>query len=282
VSVAERRIDPFLGTVVHVVTSRQSRPNLPSTGCPFCVGGLEAPEPYDVKAFPNRWPALGEGMCEVVLYTSRHDATFATLGVPGARKVVDLWADRTAALRHIPGVEFVLVFENRGREVGATIDHPHGQVYAYDHVPSRPRRRLEAEWRPDGDPGDRLVMDLGGWTASTQGVPVHPVSISVAPKHRLDDLPSAGDADRTELAALLVDLMGRLDRLHSRPLPYMMWLYQTPSPWPGPAPWFNIEIVSPWRAAGVPRHIAAAELACEEYFNPVDPVDIAARLRALA
>src|SRR6187455_734036 len=53
--------DPYLGTVVHVVASRQARPNLPSTGCPFCVGGLEAPEPYDVRSFPNRWPAYAPG-----------------------------------------------------------------------------------------------------------------------------------------------------------------------------------------------------------------------------
>ena len=60
------RIDRYLGTVVHVVSSRQARPNLPSTGCPFCVGGLEAPEPYEVRSFPNRWPALGEGRCRVI------------------------------------------------------------------------------------------------------------------------------------------------------------------------------------------------------------------------
>ena len=59
------RVDPFLGTVVHVVTSRQGRPNLPSVSCPFCVGGLEAPEPYDVRSFPNRWPALGAGRLPV-------------------------------------------------------------------------------------------------------------------------------------------------------------------------------------------------------------------------
>jgi len=45
----DRRVDPYLGTVVHVVGTRQARPNLPSTGCPFCVGVLEAPEPYDVR-----------------------------------------------------------------------------------------------------------------------------------------------------------------------------------------------------------------------------------------
>ena len=146
---SELRVDPYTGTAVHVVEARQDRPDLPSTGCPFCVGGLEAPEPYDVFWFPNRWPAMGGDRCEVVLYTSQHDATFWSLGVDGIRKVIDLWADRTTALGARDDVDFVLVFENRGPEVGATIAHPHGQIYAYDHVPDRPSRRLAAAWRPE-------------------------------------------------------------------------------------------------------------------------------------
>ena len=78
------RADPFDGTQVHVVGTRQKRPNLPSTGCPFCVGGLEAPEPYDVRSFSNRWPAMPGDRCEVVLYTPEHDATFQSLGTDGS------------------------------------------------------------------------------------------------------------------------------------------------------------------------------------------------------
>lgn len=279
----ETHVDPHLGTVVHVVRSRQDRPNLPTVGCPFCVGGLEAPEDYELKAFPNRWPALGEGRCEVVLYTSDHDATFSSMGAAGALRVIDLWADRTTALRHLPDIEFVLVFENRGPEVGATIAHPHGQIYAYDHVPSRPLRRLDGGWRPDPDPGERLVIEHRGWRVWTQLAPVHPISISIAHKDQFPDLPSADQSHRSGLAETMVDLLARLDRLFDRPLPYMMWLNQAPVTWSDDvSPWFNIELVSPWRSSGVPRFIAAAELACDEYFNPVAPNDIAARLRQLA
>ena len=276
------RIDPFTGTAVHLVPARQGRPNLPSSDCPFCVGGLEAPDPYSAKAFPNRWPALGEGRCEVVLYTPDHDATFASLGVDGARRVVDLWAERTEFLRSQTDVEYVLVFENRGAEVGATIAHPHGQIYAYDHVPSRPLRRLQNGWRPDAEPGDRLVVTHDGWQVVTQSAPVFPVSLSVAPIERYPDLSSMPPATRIAFADVLVDIFGRLDRLFGQPLPYMMWLHQSPTDWQGPDAWFDLEIVSPWRAAGVARYIAAAEVACEEYFNPVDPAELAARLRALA
>lgn len=284
----DTRIDPYLGTVVHLVRSRQHRPNLPESGCPFCVGGLESPEPYEARSFPNRWPSLGEGRCEVVLYTADHDATFASLGVDGAQRVVDLWADRTTALRRAGGVAYVLVFENRGAEVGATIAHPHGQIYAFDHVPARPLRRMQAGWRPDPDPGERLVVDHAHWRVVTQGAPVFPVALSVSPRVPVPDLPSLSHELRRGLAEVLVDVFDRLDRLFDLPLPYMMWINQAPTPGHPAAGgvaddghWLDIEIVSPWRAAGVQRYIAAAEVACEEYFNPVSPEDVADRLRSL-
>jgi UDPglucose--hexose-1-phosphate uridylyltransferase len=278
----EVRIDPVLGTVVHVVGARQKRPNLPSTGCPFCVGGIEAPEPYDVRWFSNRWPAMAGDRCEVVLYTSDHDATFPSLGVTGARKVIDLWADRTSALGARDDVDYVLVFENRGPEVGATIAHPHGQIYAYDHVPSRQSRRLGGGWAPERDPGDRSVLAVDGWSAWVPYAPTFPLAIEVAPDRRIPDLPTMGSDDRDALAAVLIDVFARLDRLFDRPLPYMMWLNQRPAVAQGyDDAWFNIEIVSPWRSAGVQRFIAAAEIASDEYFNPVVPADVAARLRDL-
>lgn len=275
------RIDPFLGTRVHVVGTRQARPNLPSTGCPFCPGGLEAPEPYDVRWFRNRWPAMPGDRCEVVLYTSQHDATFSSLGVDGARKVIDLWAERTAALGARPDVHYVLCFENRGPEVGATIAHPHGQIYAYDHVPERQRRLLEAKWSPDLEPDDRLVAEYEGWVASVPYASTYPIALSVAPRVQVPDVTSIDDEGRNGLAAMLVDVLGRLDALYGRPLPYMMWLNQRPTDdgdWP--QAWFNIEIVSPWRGPGVQRFIAAAEVACGEYFNPVIPEVLAEMLRA--
>ncbi|MEO6651860.1 MAG: DUF4931 domain-containing protein [Ilumatobacteraceae bacterium] len=279
---SEIRTDPVLGTVVHVVRARQERPNLPSSGCPFCVGGIEAPAPYDVRWFPNRWPAMEGERCEVVLYTPEHDATFHSLGIEGARKVIDLWADRTRRLGARDDVDCVLVFENRGPEVGATIAHPHGQIYAYDHVPDRQRRRLDGGWRPDHQPGDRLVIERDGWAAWVPHAPTFPLAVELAPLDRRPDLDSMSSADRSGLAGILIDVLARVDRVYDGPTPYMMWLNQRPTvtdPTRFADAWFNIEIVSPWRSAGVQRFIAAAEVASDEFFNPVIPEDIAERLR---
>ena len=280
-TIADLRTDVHTGCRTFVVGSRQDRPNLPA-GCPFCPGGLEAPEPYDVRWFANRWPAMPDDRCEVVLYTAEHDATFWSLGAAGARRVVDLWAERTAALGARPDVAYVLVFENRGAEVGATIPHPHGQIYAFDSVPPEPLRELRRGER-FSEPGDRLVATAPGWRAWVPEAPVFPYALLLVPDERVPDLPSLEDAGRDGLAAVLVDVLERLDRVFDAQTPYMLWIHQRPfdgGDWPQAR--LHVEIVSPWRAPGVPRFVAAGELGSGLYFNPVAPEAAARSLREAA
>jgi UDPglucose--hexose-1-phosphate uridylyltransferase len=273
------RTDVHTGARTYVVASRQERPNLPELGCPFCPGGLEAPEPYEVRWFANRWPAMPSGRCEIVLYSPRHEATFWSLGVDGARKVIDLWAERSEALGARDDVAYVLVFENRGADVGATIAHPHGQIYAFDFIPDVPARELE-RGTSLGEPGDRLVAEAPGWLAWVPEAPVFPYALVLCPDDPVPDLPSLGAEGRDGLARLLVDVLGRLDRLFGTETPYMLWIHQRPfdgGDWPGAR--LHVEIVSSWRAPGVPRFIAAGELGSGVYFNPVAPEDAARGLR---
>ncbi len=273
------RTDELSGVRTFVVDSRQDRPNLPAAGCPFCPGGLEAPEDYEVRWFANRWPAMPDERCEVVLYTSQHDATFWSLGAPGARKVIDLWAERSAALGAREDIEYVLVFENRGAQVGATITHPHGQIYAFDFVPELPHSELVNGSRL-GEPGDRLVSESPGWRAWVPSAPVFPYAVRLVPDDPVPDLPSLGDAGRDGLATLLVDVLERFDRLFDAVTPYMLWIHQRPfdgNEWPGAR--LHAEIVTPWRAPGVPRYVAAGELGSGVFFNPVAPDAAAQALR---
>jgi UDPglucose--hexose-1-phosphate uridylyltransferase len=276
---AELRFDVHTGTRTYVVASRQERPNLPDATCPFCPGGLEAPEPYEVRCFVNRWPAMPDGRCEVVLYTPQHEATFWSLGTGGARKVIDLWADRSAALGARDDVEYVLVFENRGAEVGATIAHPHGQIYAFGFVPSVPLRELE-RGNVFAEPGERLVTTAPGWRAWVPEAPIFPYALVLAPDGNVPDLPSLDGAGREGLAAILIDVLERLDRLFDAQTPYMLWIHQRPfdgGDWRSAR--LHVEIVSPWRAPGVTRYVAAGELGSGVYFNPVAPEHAAQSLR---
>lgn len=277
------RVDPLTGDLVYVVAERQNRPNLPAGECPFCPGGLEAPEPYDVRSFENRWPPFPDGRCEIVLYTPKHDAAFWELSAAEARQVVDLWADRSAELGARDDVSYVLVFENRGPEVGATIAHPHGQIYAFDLVPPRALVELHRGDRSAFDDlavGERCVASAGGWRAWVPLAANWPYELLLAPSSQVPDLPSLDGDGRQDLAGLLQDALGRLDRLFDAPMPYMMWFHQRPTDggeWP--SAWLHLHIAPFLRSSGTPRFVAAGELGSQVFFNPVDPDTAAARLR---
>jgi UDPglucose--hexose-1-phosphate uridylyltransferase len=282
----DARVDPLSGATTVVTGSRQSRPNLPSTGCPFCVGGLEAPEPYDVRWFTNRWPAIPDDRAEVILYTPDHDATFWSLGAEGAAAVVGLWSERTVELGGRDDVAYVLPFENRGPEVGATIAHPHGQLYAFPEVPDAARRELDGDddgcrlCTALGDPGERLVTAVDGWVAEVPHAALWPFELLLRPLAHVPDLPAGGPVEHRRLGALLVDVLERLDRLFDAPMPSMLWVHQRPTDggeWPGAH--LHVHVAPLLRAAGTPRFVAAGELGSGVYFNPVAPEDAAAQLR---
>lgn len=124
-------------------------------------------------------------------------------------------------------VQDVLIFENRGREVGATIDHPHGQIYAFDHVPERTKKRIDNSWQPDSD-STRRFIEKDGWAAWVTYAPIYPVSIEIAPLKRIADLTIMSETDRMSLTEILRDVLQRLDRLYASKTPYMMWINQQP------------------------------------------------------
>ena len=267
---------------VWVASDRQRRPNLPTASCPFCPGGLEAPEPYTCRAFVNRWPAMPDDRCEVILYSSDHDATFVSLGVEGVRRVIDLWAERTEALGARPDVAAVLPFENRGAEVGATISHPHGQIYAFDAVPPALLAELDAQtcWACSAVPPELVVSDIGGWRASIAAAAHYPFELLIAGDAHRPDLPSLDDGERDGLAAVLVDALRRLDQVFDAPMPYMLWVHQRPTDggaWP--TAHVHVEIVGLYRAPNTPRYVAAGEIGSGVWFNPVAPADAARLLR---
>lgn len=308
----ELRLDPLTGNWVSVVGNRQSRPNLPATGCPFCVGGLEAPEPYDTRAFVNRWPAYAPGdpvdldaavaarvapavgAAEVILYSPVHDGSLGSLGVAQIRKVVDLWAERTATLLARPEVEYVLVFESRGAEVGATIHHPHGQLYAFPFVPPLPEKEAERSRRlgcvvcatVDRERGDtrRVVADDGDWVAWVPFASGYPYGVDLASRRHVGSLAELDDDGRDSLARMLADVLGRYDRLwaghpdRSDIFPYLMWIHQAPAEHDGEYH-VHVHLAPPQRAPGVARFIAAGEAGAGTLSNPVVPEDAARALR---
>jgi UDPglucose--hexose-1-phosphate uridylyltransferase len=310
----ELRFDRLSGRWVNIVGHRQARPNLPEGSCPFCPGGLEAPEPYDVRWFENRWPALAPGApvdlaaahaagtgrvpatgaSEVVLFSPEHDQSLATLPHRQLRKVVDLWAARTEELLAREEIKYVLVFENRGREVGATIDHPHGQIYAYPFVPPAPAREAEVarergqcplceEVDAELECRARVVAEHGEWIAWVPYASEYAYGLRIAPRLHVGSLPALDDDQRDNLARVLADALQRYDRLWAAPhpgwlFPYLLWFHQSPTEG-GVEAHVHAHVAPPLRAPGVPRYVASGELGSGTLSNTVVPEDAAAALR---
>jgi len=285
VSEPDLRIDPLTGAHVVVTPWRQQRPNLPGGPCPFCPGGLEAPGPYDVRHIANRWPALPGGRHEVILHGPDHDASFPVLGEERTARVVELWSARAAALGSRDDVAYVFVFENRGRLIGSTIDHPHSQVLAFGMIPPVAQAELSGpDCRLCSDPGDGLLVTRrAGWQAAVPGAPSWPYELLIYPLSHVADLPAAGPRLRRGLAVLLVDALSRMERLLGPDPPYMLWAHQRPNDggdWP--AAHLHLHLAPALRAPGVARHLAAAELGAGVFFDPVDPHQAAAQWRSSA
>lgn len=233
-------------------------------------------------AFPNRWPPFDDGRAEIVLYTSEHHASFADLTPQHARRVIDLWAERSRELGSRSDVDYVLVFENRGPEVGATIAHPHGQIYAFDIVPpvvvAEYSAATELAFTPSAE--ELLVAESGDWSAWVPPAASWPYELLLAPRTETPDLPSLTPSERDDLAQLLLDVIGRLDALFDAPMPLMMWFHQRPfDNIDRPSVRVHAHIAPLLRAAGVQRFVAAGELGSGVWFNPIEPVTAAAQLR---
>src|SRR6516165_10690817 len=139
------RWDPLAGEWVVIAAARQDRTFLPPADqCPLDPSGPGRPteipaDNYDVVVFENRFPSLAEplGRCEVVCFTSDHNSSFAQLTPRRVRTVLAAWIDRTEVLSALPETRQVYCFENRGEEIGVTLHHPHGQIYAFPFLAPR-------------------------------------------------------------------------------------------------------------------------------------------------
>ncbi len=255
------RVDPLTGAYVVVTPWRQDRPNLPEGGCPFCPGGLEAPRPYSAVWIPNRWPALPDGRHEVILHSPDHRSSFLTLGGTGTARVIELWSARTAELGAREDVSYVFVFENRGRAIGATIDHPHSQILAFNLVPPIPQAELSqaaCELCRESD-GRLMVTRHPAWLARVPWAPSWPYELLIFPERHEADLPTAGPRSA---------------------VPYMLWVHQRPTTgqdWP--AAHLHLHLAPLLRRPGRIRHLAGAELGAGVFFDPVDPPAAAAQLK---
>lgn len=326
---SQLRFDPLLSQWVIMAGHRQTRTFMPPADqCPLCPStdgrDTEIPaESYEVAVFENRFPSLsqnaelilddathpsdanspwvanraGVGRCEVVCFTDNHNASFKDLTVAQARLVVDAWADRSAELGARDDVAQVFAFENRGEEIGVTLQHPHGQIYAYPYVTPRTKRMLQSAHSYRERTGRNLFEDVLAaeradervvasnelWSAYVPRAARWPVEVHLMPHRHVGTIDELTSDERDAFAALYLDILGRFDRLYDSKLPYIAAWHQRPTPTGDIAGrddfWLQMQVFSIKRSHDKLKFLAGSESGMDAFVTDVLPEAVAARLR---
>ncbi|MCF1596435.1 galactose-1-phosphate uridylyltransferase [Streptomyces muensis] len=315
VTTSEVRRDELLGDSVAIASHRQGRTyHPPADECPLCPSDgerlSEIPDSsYDVVVFQNRFPSLAgdSGRCEVVCFTSDHNASFADLTEEQARLVLDAWTDRTSELSSLPSVEQVFCFENRGAEIGVTLGHPHGQIYAYPFTTPRTAlmlRSLAAHKDATGGENlfdavlereladERVVLESEHWVAFVPYAAHWPYEVHLYPRNRVPDLLALDEEARSEFPKVYLELLRRFDRIFGEgepPTPYIAAWHQAPF---GQLEDFegvvrddfalHLELFTIRRTSGKLKFLAGSESGMSVFINDVPPERAAERLREVA
>lgn len=299
---------------------RQDRTFLPPPEYnPFAVtrstsNPTEVPQgEWDIAVFENRFPALdlnaheaprltvatapGKGRCEVVIFTQDADAALSTLPLDHIELLIDVWADRTKAIGALPEIQYVLPFENRGAEVGVTLHHPHGQIYAYPLVPPLPERLQRAALAHYAAHRRGVLQDLIQAEIHAQVrliylgdhaiafVPPcarYPYEVWIAPIEPVETFAHLDAAQRRDLGRAVKTVLLKYDGLWKRPLPYLMAWFQAPTDGKAhPEAHLHAELYPPYRTPTRLKYLAGTELAAGFFAMDALPEDKALELQQI-
>ena len=268
---------------------------------------------YDMAVFENLFPSLdqkstespdmfvptraADGLCEVVVFSQDPDTCLGALPVERVRLMLEVMADRMKTLGENPNIQYALPFENRGVEMGVTLHHPHGQIYAYPFIPQVPAKMLESMrtyhdknksglfedlMNEEIKDGRRIIFDS---PKSCSFVPVcarYTYETWVAPKRAAAHLYDLSSEEILDLAKTLKATLMKMDGLWKKPFPYLMVLFQAPlDGQPHPEAHMHFQIYPPLRTPDRLKYLAGTELGGGMYVNDSLPEAKAEELRAV-
>lgn len=308
---SELRWNPLLEEWVITATHRQDRTFFPPPDynplAPTQPGGFPTEIPatsYEIVVFENKFPSLrypppdpavagsnltpvqpAQGICEVICYTPDAEAELATLPVQKVHELIYVWTDRFLELGAREFVKYVYIFENKGREIGVTLSHPHGQIYAYPFVPPVPRRELDAARRyfqntgrdligavlqQELEDGRRLVAQNEAFVAAVPFFARYPYEVQIFPRAVRPALSDFDADERAALARILKTVIEKYNNLWQRSLPYIMLMHQRPTDGTS-ADYayyrFHIEFYPPYRTPDRLKYLAGSEAGAGVFIN---------------
>lgn len=321
---SELRWHPLVGQWVITATERQERTFLPPKDyCPLCptrpgAFPTEIPEEtYDIVTFENKFPSLrpappapaiegsdfepvrpAGGVCEVVCYTPNHESTLAQQPVRRIEHLIQVWTDRYEVLGARPEVKYVFAFENKGKEIGVTMFHPHGQIYAYPFIPPIIEKELEQTRAHAQKTGRNLLLDIAAsevadgrriivqndsFAAYIPFFARYPYEVHItATRPGVTSFSEFTPADRNRLALILKQILSAYDKLWDFSLPYILAIHQRPTDGEDYSNiyQFHIEFYPPYRTKDKLKYLAGSEAGAGAYINDTLAEEKAVELRA--
>ncbi len=290
-------------------TGRQNRTlNPPKEYCPLCAvkkgdfPGEIAVEDFEVAIFDNRFSSLNLnesfapeldlktaaaiGKCEVIVYSCEHEGNLGKMDDNRRELLIQAWSHRYNKLREKEDIEFIFPFENRGKEVGVTLPHPHGQLYAFNHLPPHIKKMKKAfEENPKvmqqlyaQTEGKNNIWEDKHFVAWVPPVARYPFETWLMPKKILAGPWQFDDADYASLAHGLGVVQRKLDGLFNENMPYLMGLYAAPKnlekSWH-----FHVQFLPFLRGANKYKYLAGIEQHLGSFLVDVSPIEMAKDLR---
>ncbi|MEI6217057.1 MAG: galactose-1-phosphate uridylyltransferase [Actinomycetes bacterium] len=309
----DMREDILTGEWVAMAAHRQARAFLPPKEfCPLCptksdFGTEVADSAFEVVVFENRSPSFAApsdqlpaetiqalGRCEVVVFSDQHEGSFGNLDLAQMRTVLAAWIDRTREISKLPYVEQIFVFENRGEEVGVTLNHPHGQIYSYPFITPRTSKMLQvaqAHFDKTNTPllttiiareikdEVRVISQNEHWIAYVPFAARYPFEIHIAPKVFVPDLAELSDAVADAFPEVAKEVLLRLDGVFGIPMAYIAGWHQAPVRTGRDVLGLHWQITSIRRAPGKLKYLAGSEAAMGAFIMDLKPEQSAQQLR---
>jgi UDPglucose--hexose-1-phosphate uridylyltransferase len=256
---------PWQGQVERIV--QEKRPTY-DPQCYLCpgnsrAGGHQNPKYTRTFVFDNDYAALmpegagGEvnesplivaqaerGICRVVCFSPRHDLTISNMELDHIAGVVELWCDQYRQLGAVDWINYIEIFENRGKMMGASNPHPHCQLWANQTIPNYPANEQHAQLeflrsqancllceylRLEEEAGTRIVCSNEHFTVVVPFWAVWPFEVLVLAREHVTGMDQLDKDAQHALADILKRITSRYDNIFGVSFPYSMGFHQRPT-----------------------------------------------------
>lgn len=260
----------------------------------FASFSFDAPDVSNDSKFQKVRPV--HGTCRVICYTPRHNVTLAQLPIEEVEAVVRLWKNEYETLSQHEKIKNVLIFENKGKVIGVSNPHPHGQIYATNFVPrivERQRSSFAEYYRENGTHlledllqeelqyGKRIVYENDHFVAFVPFFARFVYETYIVPRKQVPSIAALSEIQLKALAEIHKVILSKFDRLYQMSFPNITMLQNAPcDDSPENALFhFHIEFYPPLRDPDKMKYLAGFESGGGNIINPVMPDEAAQRLR---